>query len=291
MTEDARRGEDTFGNAGLAFEANAWRRLKLATVMLTRVYRQTDVEMVSLLRAIREPADTASAAQAVEALAMAAQRANADSTGGGIDDGIRPTQIFSRNRDVDDMNLRELGLLAGPTVRLQALDRVEATKTTEHQHGHEDEDAVRRCRDEAQAKRNAERAAEFFRDCQAGAEIELKVGTQVMLLRNVDTTAGLVNGSRGVVVGFVHKSDVDYDDPDGVCCALLRSPRRLFSAATSSDDYYRKESESNVDRWPGSLLPVVRFSARPRRPMVVLPATFMLGERPWEVASRLQVTF
>lgn len=39
-------------------------------------------------------------------------------------------------------------------------------------------------------------------------KLELKVGTQVMLVTNLDVPLGLVNGSRGVVVGFVGQSEL-----------------------------------------------------------------------------------
>eukprot|EP00566_Odontella_aurita_P015482 CAMPEP_0113576188 /NCGR_PEP_ID=MMETSP0015_2-20120614/28144_1 /TAXON_ID=2838 /ORGANISM="Odontella" /LENGTH=341 /DNA_ID=CAMNT_0000479569 /DNA_START=6 /DNA_END=1028 /DNA_ORIENTATION=+ /assembly_acc=CAM_ASM_000160 len=41
-----------------------------------------------------------------------------------------------------------------------------------------------------------------LKHCQAPESLELKVGAQVILLKNVDPDKGLVNGSRGVVVGF-----------------------------------------------------------------------------------------
>ncbi len=36
----------------------------------------------------------------------------------------------------------------------------------------------------------------------APPQLDLKVGAQVMLLKNIDLEKGLANGSRGVIVGF-----------------------------------------------------------------------------------------
>jgi hypothetical protein len=44
----------------------------------------------------------------------------------------------------------------------------------------------------------------FFEQCQASKNLDMKVGAQVMLLKNlaVDSNSGLVNGSRGVIESF-----------------------------------------------------------------------------------------
>jgi hypothetical protein len=44
--------------------------------------------------------------------------------------------------------------------------------------------------------------------------LDLKVGAQVMLLKNIDLEKGLANGSRGVIVGFQRPKN-DSDVPTG----------------------------------------------------------------------------
>lgn len=46
------------------------------------------------------------------------------------------------------------------------------------------------------------------RNCQAPGLLVLKPGAQVMLLKNLSVSEGLVNGSRGVVKGFVTDPEV-----------------------------------------------------------------------------------
>lgn len=175
---------DAFLNFGYTFQAPAWRRCRLQHVLLKHVYRQQDAEFLSLLNAVR---DGGSAARhAVRRLVELCNRP-IDTSG-----GIKPTQVFSRNKDVDDMNTQALAKLTGTKVAFGSKDDIVIEP-------HLRAPGSERALGDALLKL---RRSEFFRDCQASNSLRLCAGAQVMLLKNMDLNAGLVNGSRGVVVRF-----------------------------------------------------------------------------------------
>lgn len=83
------------------------------------------------------------------------------------DDGILPTKLFTHRADVDAINKNELEKLPGECTTYHARDTGDVNLL----------DA----------------------SCQAPKTFELKVGSQVMLVKNISSRRGLVNGSRGVV--------------------------------------------------------------------------------------------
>jgi ATP-dependent DNA helicase PIF1 len=81
-------------------------------------------------------------------------------------------------------NLSEINKLTGETYTYGSLDTVEREKGTGKWV-------------EKQLKAN-----QFFKNCIAEDDLQLKVGAQVMLVKNEARGSKLVNGSRGKVVGF-----------------------------------------------------------------------------------------
>ena len=101
----------------------------------------------------------------------------------GTDNGIRPTLLESRNAQVDRANTAEMNKLPGEVRRFKSKDKTAGGKVYEKQLQH----------------------------CQAPEMLELKVGAQVICLKNLDPDAGIVNGSRGIIVDFKtakNKSDL-----------------------------------------------------------------------------------
>jgi ATP-dependent DNA helicase PIF1 len=88
-------------------------------------------------------------------------------------DGINPVKLYSRNIDVDAENRRNLTLIKS------ALKSFTANEYGESHH-----------------------LAFFEKNCPAPKVLELKVGAQVMLLKNLSLDDGLCNGAIGVVTGF-----------------------------------------------------------------------------------------
>eukprot|EP00887_Chlorella_sp_A99_P007822 scaffold20.g7822.t1 len=153
------------------------------------------------------PAAVHSADQAVKQLVAICGRPLPESD-------IKPTQLFSRNADVDRVNGQQLAALRGQAssgaawtqlVRCEAMDWVEAALPDPNSNKPlPPPDAEQRLR-----------RSEFFRDCPAPPLAEFRVGAQVMLLKarqgwNLDMVSAnqmLVNGSRGVITRFAIKAD------------------------------------------------------------------------------------
>ena len=96
-------------------------------------------------------------------------------------DGIEPTRLYCTNRNVDAENTQRLARLPGVEVGVEAVDV------------HKDGGGGGGMDGAAQRK-----VLELLAK-KAPARLALKVGAQVVLLRN-DAAKGLANGSRGVVV-------------------------------------------------------------------------------------------
>lgn len=161
---------------GFAFEAKCWSEVIKCSVLLTKVFRQKgDTTLMSILDEARVGELSVKSAEVLRrhgTLPSAAFGGSGDELKE-REERIIPTLLECRNKDVDMANEREMAKLQGEIHTFTSRDRAisEAHK--------------------AQLKH-----------CQAPAQLDLKVGAQVILLKNIDLEKGLANGSRGVVVRF-----------------------------------------------------------------------------------------
>jgi ATP-dependent DNA helicase PIF1 len=179
-------------------------------VHLTKVFRQRESSFVDMLHRIRVGDVDAEMVKAITATKKHTLT---------NDMGIEPTTLFCRNVDVDAMNRTALKKLTTPLVELS-------------------------CKDYFQ---NDDYRKLYEKSFTLQKSLELKMGAQVMLMVNLDVGQGLVNGSRGVVIGMfdqisdTDRADVDVDgnevvhDPyPGVKVAFVNGVTRVIESAKQS---------------------------------------------------------
>lgn len=156
------------------FEAKTWNSCIIKTIYLTKIIRQDDSKFQECLNNIRVGNITKSVAR------MLNSRVGKVLTN---DYGIKPTILFSKNIDVDRINDMELDELAqdGREFKQYTMDIALYCKPA-----------------------NQTFVLEKFRkNCNAPEILQLCIGAQVMLLRNLDLENGLANGSKGTVIDFI----------------------------------------------------------------------------------------
>jgi len=161
------------------FESPVWNTLGLVKHDLTEIVRQKDPIFQGILNEARR--GTLSKAS----MKILRKRMNIDYTG--LE--IKPTMLFTRRAEVDQINMSHLRKLCEPDERriFTPLTAFHPTKPTQGLDLKSPEvlDAIKVLDNNASYSR----------------ELIIAKGAQVMLLANLNPEAGLVNGSRGVVVG------------------------------------------------------------------------------------------
>ncbi len=160
-----------------AFEAKCWNELfpmksnngndgGSQQRMLTHIHRQHDTEFISLLQNLRQGIVTPQMEKKLGVdLARPVDYPN----------GLISTELFPTRNQVQAANISRLNALKTPLVRFEATDYSSFA--------------------------NRFHLEKLQRDCIANSVVELKVGAQVMLLKNLSNT--LVNGSLGIIKKFV----------------------------------------------------------------------------------------
>eukprot|EP00929_Paragymnodinium_shiwhaense_P041516 TRINITY_DN21553_c0_g1_i1.p1 TRINITY_DN21553_c0_g1~~TRINITY_DN21553_c0_g1_i1.p1 ORF type:complete len:641 (-),score=158.75 TRINITY_DN21553_c0_g1_i1:9-1931(-) len=149
------------------FESPLWAECIDHCIELTHIYRQKDPQLVDLLWQVRFNKASEEAIKLLEHLSRPLEALN----------GILPTKLYSTNASVDAINRERLEQLQGEKVAFRAQDG----GTGIFAMGGPD----------VTNRLNSQLLHPEY--------LELKVGAQVMMLKNSES---LVNGSRGVVVNF-----------------------------------------------------------------------------------------
>jgi ATP-dependent DNA helicase PIF1 len=174
------------------FELDLFYALLDDIVELEEVHRQKDSTFVSLLNRMRigQLSD--------DDVALLRSRVHAPLH----DDGIKATCLFAQNTDVDRINTLEQNKL---TTRKNIFTKRSGCKKLSRSQQQFDVQNLQKLQET------------LCKEVGLPDSLELKVGAQVMLIYNLDVEKGLVNGSRGVVIGFAKTSKEDPDrefDPE-----------------------------------------------------------------------------
>jgi ATP-dependent DNA helicase PIF1 len=146
-----------------AFEAACWSKCIHSTIQLTHVFRQRDDRFVRILNEIRVGAMSKDSLELLRSLSREPTYPN---------DGILPTRLFALRAEVDSANDQRLERLSGSPQTYTARD----------------------------SGKDPIQVAKLPNNCLAPTALRLRKDAQVILLKNLDAT--LVNGSRGIVIGF-----------------------------------------------------------------------------------------
>ena len=166
------------------FESYVWLDLGLSenVIELKEIHRQGSENFVTLLNKVRigtiEYAD-------IEYLNSKCLISDSNPL---PTDGILPTRLYVLNKDVDQENISRLNDLDSEEVICQAFD-------------------IWREKMPVGTSASIKKQMKDSLDKETPDEVRLKVGAQVMLTRNKDLDKNLVNGSRGIIEGFVRDMD------------------------------------------------------------------------------------
>ncbi|GAB5356326.1 hypothetical protein AAMO2058_000281100 [Amorphochlora amoebiformis] len=152
------------GGRNFAFFSSAWKKCKFKIIELKKIFRQKNIEFQNMLNKIRLGRMTP------EVIKMLNSRVKAPIR---CENGIKATKLYPTKRQVIHENTGKLKELKSQTHCYQSADGG-----------------------------NPKYLAELMKSCPAPAQLFLKVGAQVMLVKNLDFGSDLVNGSRGVIVRF-----------------------------------------------------------------------------------------
>lgn len=166
-----------------AFESNAWKEAISGAIELTIIQRQKDETFQTILKEARIGSLSKESCAILEKCQGKNWR----------DQKIRPTLLFPRRAEVEMINDTNLKALTGRRYHYHA--RLVYDGKIPKGFTEEDEGFKRAL-------------SQFDSEASYTTDLELAMNTQVMLIANTDPDSGLVNGSRGVVVGFCPSTDL-----------------------------------------------------------------------------------
>lgn len=194
-----------------AFDASTWTTSIAHTIGLTEVFRQRDPEFAHMLNEMRLGRVSDETVRAFRQMARPLQ----------FKDGVEATELFPTRMEVERSNLRRLNALPGRSYRFDSADTGDP-----------------KIKDK------------LLQNMMAPRTIDLKVGAQVMLIKNLDEQ--LCNGTIGKVKAFETKEEWTLSGGGGT---TEDEPLDLGRAVKRLKKFAHKPDEDQMSQ----PLPVVEF--------------------------------
>ncbi len=188
-----------------AFRSQIWDSLNMQTILLSTPHRFTDSKYFEMLQRIRIGKQSPEDVEILQSRVKAYHEHIANYNSG----QIKPTCMFSVNSQVDSYNQKELNLLPGQIFTFSARDKIlhasaknESQIVTKKSTKTSTSGVQLGVRSLPTVKLSQSKKDEYTEllNTMVPNTLQLKVGAQVMLTRNICVENKLANGSRGIVV-------------------------------------------------------------------------------------------
>ncbi|GMH65264.1 hypothetical protein TrRE_jg7594 [Triparma retinervis] len=240
-----------------AFQSNVWGSCNMQIVLLKTVVRQEgDQAFIRLLNEFRLGNASPSSLAALALCSVAKKPFH--------NDGVLPTRLYCTNAKVDDENRDRLEQLPGHSISFEAGDIFRAN--------------------EGGTSAEGRKKLLALIGKKTPSSLKLKVGAQVVLTVN-RPSLGLVNGSRGVVVGLAQKHKIYEGDKEafGVAAGeydlpLVQWDDGQVSPVKPSVFYQRLAQEGSVNRTQVPLKLAWALTVHKSQGMTLSQVTLLLAD-------------
>ena len=176
--------------SAFCFESELWNKTFDETICLKTIFRQTDPEYTTILNQIRVGKLYKSAYEKLQEHINKPPPTDLESSA-----SFKPTILLPRRKDAELINMTELEKLQGESKKYCASPAADIP-------------LPEKVKQELKTTSLEQKEMEYnflANNIMADKELVIKIGTQVMCIANIDMESDqqVVNGSQGVVVGFV----------------------------------------------------------------------------------------
>jgi len=155
-------------NFDFCFNSQAWQNLNLEVMILDKIFRQDDEDFVKILQDLRFGKISQTSQEALSSRINNIDQSNI----------IRPTILTTHNAKVEKINS-------------EFLKKIPSEEISHH----------------AKFEGNDYKIEFLKKNCLASQNLKLKIGAQVMMIKNTYQKDGIINGSLGVVKSFSSKKN------------------------------------------------------------------------------------